>query len=394
MAPLRVLHVIPSVDPRDGGPSRAIAIIERALAATGVEVTTLATDHGIGSTAAAHAPTAAQGTRRIYAHAWLTPYKVAPGLVPRLIEEVPRHDVVHIHSVFSFASTAAAWVAHGKRVPYVVRPLGTLSGYGLRARRRVVKRASMALVEAPMLRRAAAVHFTSGAERDEALGLGLPMRSVVIPLGVPVEEEDAAAPLQHAALAGRRAVLFLSRLDPKKNLDALIDAVTSSPMLRGSCTLLIAGAGEARYVAGLKARAAAAGLSEHTVWLGHIEGTHKRAALAAADVLVLPSFSENFGIAAAEALLAGVPCVLGRGVGIAGAVEDAGAGIAVAPEPAAIAQALTRLLNEDAAVRADRAQRARQLAQREFATPVMAQRLTSLYEEIRTTGARTAEPPP
>jgi glycosyltransferase involved in cell wall biosynthesis len=378
MSPLRVLQVIPSVSPRDGGPTRAIGIIERALSRAGVEVTTLTTDHDLDNGACP--PAAEDGARRIYARKWLHPYKVAPGLVAHLMRAVERYHVVHVHALFSFAATAGAWVAHHRRVPYVVRPLGTLSGYAMHARRRRLKRLSLGLVEGPILRRAAAVHFTSRVELQEASALGLPMHSVVIPLGVETEDGPPAAPLAHAALAGRRVILFLSRLDPKKNLEALIDAVASSQTLRGSCALLIAGAGEPGYTASLKARAAAAGLSERTVWLGHVEGARKRAALAAADVFVLPSFSENFGIAAIEALHGGVPCVLARGVAVAREIDQAGAGLAVPPQAAAVAQAVERVLGTD--MRRGMAQRAAEFAAREYSAHTMAKRLITLYEGI------------
>ncbi|HEX6000926.1 MAG TPA: glycosyltransferase [Hyphomicrobiaceae bacterium] len=387
MPPLRVLHVIPSLSPRDGGPTRAIGIMERGLSAAGVEVTTLTTDHGLGP---ARAGVTENGARRIHAHTWLIPYKVAPGLVPHLLQAVKQHDVVHIHALFSFAATAAAWAAARQGVPYVVRPLGTLSGYGLNARRPRLKQLSMALIERRILRAAAAVHFTSRAELAEAEALGLPLRAVVIPLGVDADAGGPAAPFSHAALAGRRVILFLSRLDPKKNVEALIDAVAGSPTLRSTAALLIAGDGDGRYVAGLKARAAAAGVADHTVWLGHIEGAEKQAALAAADAFVLPSFSENFGIAAVEALAAGLPCVLGRGVAIAHEVADAGAGVAVAPEPAAIAGALEGVLGGDPSVAHDMAQRARYLAAQRFTSHAMAKRLIALYEDIRKP-ARRAE---
>ena len=133
------------------------------------------------------------------------------------MQAVKRHDVVHIHALFSFASTAAAWVARRRRVPYVVRPLGTLSSYGLHARRRRLKRLSMALIEGPILRRAAAVHFTSRAELEDAEVLGLPMRSVVIPLGVEAGGRAACrADGCTRRSAGRRVILFLSRLDPRR----------------------------------------------------------------------------------------------------------------------------------------------------------------------------------
>jgi len=144
---------------------------------------------------------------------------------------------------------------------------------------------------------------------------------------------------------------------------------------------VIAGDGEAGYVAELKKLAVELGLADRVVWLGHVDGDHKAAALAAAQVFVLPSFSENFGIAAAEALMAGLPCVLGKGVAIADKVAEAGAGIAVAPDPDSIAQGLRSLLSDDA-LRALMAGRAAMLAQEKYSVDTMGERLLQLYQRI------------
>src|SRR5215510_12575228 len=103
--PIRILHVIPSVSTRDGGPSRAIGIMERALSSAGVGVTTLTTDHGVEHGSGCGQPVTINGARRIYARKWLHPYKVAPGLVRHLLRLVEAHDVVHIHGLFTFSST-------------------------------------------------------------------------------------------------------------------------------------------------------------------------------------------------------------------------------------------------------------------------------------------------
>jgi hypothetical protein len=110
---LNVLHVIPSVSPVRGGPSRAIAMIERALASSGVSITTATTDDdGPGRRLRAEAqPRTANGARRVYARKRLQFYTVAPGLVPWLWRHVRDFDVVHIHALFSFTSTAAALMA-------------------------------------------------------------------------------------------------------------------------------------------------------------------------------------------------------------------------------------------------------------------------------------------
>jgi glycosyltransferase involved in cell wall biosynthesis len=269
-------------------------------------------------------------------------------------------------------------------VPYVVRPLGTLNQYGVTQRRPWLKQLSLKLVEGPILRHAAAVHFTAEAEREDAEGLGVPMRGVVIPLGIePFSQGDALVLLgHHPSLKNCRLLLFLSRLDPVKNMEGLLQAYSSCSKALPDTRLLIAGDGEAGYVASLKELAGELGLSDRVVWLGHVEGAQKAAALAAAHGFVLPSFSENFGIAAAEALMAGLPCVLGKGVAIAGEVADAGAGVATSPEPEAIAQALREVLTDDDR-RIEMGRRAAALARERYSLDAMGARLHELYSRIR-----------
>ncbi|SFU46872.1 Glycosyltransferase involved in cell wall bisynthesis [Methylobacterium sp. 174MFSha1.1] len=374
MRRLRVLHVIPSLAEADGGPSRAMLEIERGLSAAGLEVTTLTTV----ARRDGPLPPAPERVRRICLRRRAAFYKTAPGLVPLLPSLVRRHDVVHVHALFSFAPNLAALQARALRIPYVVRPLGTLARYGLAARRPALKRLSLACLEGPLLRGAAAVHFTSPAEQAEAEDLGIPMRGVVIPLGLPPAEAPSACPGLPAP-AGRTVLLFLSRLDPKKNLEGLLDALAGSEAFGEAGLLLVAGDGPPAYVAALKARAAP--LGDRIVWLGHVEGARKAALLAAADLFVLPSFSENFGIAAAEALAAGLPCLLGHGVALAGEVAQAGAGLAVAPDPASLRAALEDLLRS-APLRTGMGRRARALAAERYGAAAMTRRLVELYETV------------
>ncbi len=134
-------------------------------------------------------------------------------------------------------------------------------------------------------------------------------------------------------------------------------------------------------MAGLKKLAGELGLTDRVVWLGHVGGEQKAAALAASQVFVLPSFSENFGIAAAEALMVGLPCVLGKGVAIAAEVAEAGAGFATSPEPQAIARALQEVLaDEDRRMAMGR--RASALARERYSLEAMGGRLHALYSKI------------
>jgi glycosyltransferase involved in cell wall biosynthesis len=234
-------------------------------------------------------------------------------------------------------------------VPYVLRTIGQLDPWSLQ-RSTGRKGLLLRLIERANLEGAAALHFTSEAERREAAALGLSTPSFVLPLGV----EAPPAPAQRSAAAtappvtppGPTRFLFLSRLHPKKQLPLLLEALD---LLRGrnpaaAWTLAIAGSGEPAYQAELRERARQLGLAERIEWLGFVQGEAKWRELRRADWFVLPSASENFGIAAAEALAAGTPVILSPGVAIAEAVAAAGVGRLTDPNPEALARTLSECL--------------------------------------------------
>jgi glycosyltransferase involved in cell wall biosynthesis len=131
---MRVLHVIPSVSPVHGGPSRAILDMERALAERGIEVTTVTTnDDGNSRTLPV---LCSEPVATPYATRWYFPrttlfFKVSIRLAQWLRANVADFDVVHAHALFSFAPIASAFIARQAGVPYVLRPLGVLSRYGM-----------------------------------------------------------------------------------------------------------------------------------------------------------------------------------------------------------------------------------------------------------------------
>jgi glycosyltransferase involved in cell wall biosynthesis len=383
---LKILHVIPSLAREHGGPTRALSLMEKELAALGITVDTVTTDddgpkrrngkpEGV--------PLTENGvTRRYFGKRWDF-YKFSPALGWWLLRHVRDYDVVHIHALFSFSSIAAAFAARRSGVPYVLRPLGTLARYGVTQRRPKLKRLSLSWLEGPALRRAAAVHFTSDDEMREATQTVGPMNGVVIPLGIESAKmaDGSVMRARYPVFGAAPYLLFLSRLDPKKNVEGLLKAFAIVLFERPETRLLIAGDGEPTYVSNLKALAIEVGLGDKVVWAGHIEGDLKASAMAGAEVFVLPSFSENFGIAAAEALMAGLPCVLGQGVAIAQDVVLAGAGVAVAPDPDSIAAGL-RDITADPKIRADMSARASALARDKYSVQTMGAMLVQLYSGI------------
>jgi glycosyltransferase involved in cell wall biosynthesis len=392
----RVLQVIPSVSPVHGGPSSAIRAIERGLLHTHWSFETATTDddgRGKRVTRRTGALVEDEGAPRWYFRKSTEFYKVSWSFVPWILREVRRYDVVHIHALFSFTSLAAGWAARRTGVPYVIRPLGVLNRYGMRSRRPWLKRLSLRLLEAPLLRGAAAVQFTSELEQKEALSLRIPMRPVIVPLAVaePVNGDPEHVRAAWPAAASKPCVLYLSRLDPVKNLESLLRAIAQLNRPDWTVTLLVAGSGEAAYVRQLHELARSEGIEDSVVWLGHVTGETKASALSLATLFVLPSFSENFGVAVLEALASGLPCVVGRGVGMATAVESAGAGLAVNPDPDSIAVAIRKLL-ESQALRAAASSAARHMVEQEYSLEVLGRRLAGLYDAVRSSAKTKVVP--
>lgn len=380
------MHVISSNAVTHGGPSRALSLMEQSLSQLGVEVATATTDdngHGRHNGKTLGRPLQENGVTRWYFRKQMDFYKTSLGLGWWTLRNARTFDVIHIHALFSFNTLVAAWSARRAGVPYILRPLGTLSHYGVTQRRPWLKRTSLAVFEGPALRHAAAVHFTSEDEQCEATQWGVPMRGVVIPLGIePAQRADAAlVRAQYPALRADPYLLFLSRLDQKKNIEGLLQAFALVLPNRPTLRLLIAGDGTPVYAARLQAMAAELGLGDSVVWAGRIDGDLKASALGGAELFALPSFSENFGIAAAEALMAGLPCVLGRGVAIAQEVVNAGAGVAVSPDPASIAAGLHQVLEGESG-RAAMGLAALRLAQERYSAKAMGSNLVALYSEI------------
>jgi glycosyltransferase involved in cell wall biosynthesis len=239
-----------------------------------------------------------------------------------------------------------------------------------------------------MLREATAVHYTTSEEQllvEESLGLG---RGVVIPLGVDaglldVPSDAGSFRCRYPSLEHHPYVLVLCRLHPKKGLDLFLEVfleVTRREQFQ-PWRLVVAGEGEAGYVAGLKRLVQEKGGEECVLFTGWLEGDEKAAALREAALLALPSHQENFGLSVVEAMACEVPVLLSTHVNLAAEIQAARAGWSTPLERVAMSETLSQALVEDHE-RARRGQAGRQLVRRQFLWSAVAVELATLYDVI------------
>jgi glycosyltransferase involved in cell wall biosynthesis len=311
-------------------------------------------------------------------------YTVSISFARWMRKHVRDYDIVHVHALFSFPSMVAAVIARREGIPYVLRPLGTLSNWSFEVRRPRLKWISFRIIEKKVIAGAAAMHFTSDRELAEARKIRPLPRPEVIPNPVLLTETDRRPPPLsrfYPELAETDYILFLSRLDDKKGLDLLLEAFALIHDHHSDLQLVIAGEGIESYVSSLRAQANHLGISNRVTWTGFAKGPQKFSLLQGARVFVLPSHSENFGIAAAEALALGVPVVVSDQVGLHPFVAQARAGLVTSLDIHEVAGALTKLI-QDESLRREMGANARRLANSAFSPKGAAQSILSLYEDI------------
>lgn len=375
---MRILHVIATLDAASGGPARACLEMAGAVARRGHHVDVWTTDYA----AAADRPSAAllaEPSVQVSSFPVGFPrfWKPSAGMARALRQSVSRYDVLHIHSLYLFHNLAATWIARRTAVPYIVEPHGLLDPY-IRRRHRLRKRLMELAFQNRALREAAAIRYTSDDEMRLATPFACGAEGVVIPLGVPLFNPQPATPRDS------QCILFLSRLHAKKGLDLLIPAFARLAERFPAASLVVAGPDDGALGA---ARAATDrfGLSHRVSFPGMLRGEEKSRAFSRAGLFVLPSYSENFGIAVAEAMAAGVPVVVSDQVNIHHDISGAGAGIVVPCAVDPLAAAMAALL-ADPGARAEMGVRGRTLAETRYAWPAIALELESLYRRV--SGAR------
>jgi glycosyltransferase involved in cell wall biosynthesis len=369
---VRILHVAPNISRAYGGPTYSLAAYARASIDAGATVTIAAPEPPAADRWLANElpDVTLHGFRTYGRDAFLA----SPALHRWLGENGESFDVIHVHGLLNPVSSLAARACARNGWPFIIRPFGTLSRYTYSHRRGALKEAYSRRIDRPNLRRASAIHFTTTVERDESAWQGIDwgQRAFVIP--PPWVASKAVAP--RTVRNKRRTVLFLSRLHPVKRVDLLLAAWPLVTMAQPDAKLIIAGQGEPNYVREL--RALAEPLGDSVRFVGFVEGKEKAALLGEADVFVLPSQHENFGIAVLEALAFGLPVVLTKEVQLSGFVAEHSLGVISGQPVEALASAIGEALADDVLTARCR-EHGPSLVARYFSLVTVGQQLLDMY---------------
>jgi len=351
---MRILHVIANLAPRYGGPPKAIQGMTRALAGLGHQVSIYTTNlDGPGELEVPmDRPVMEEGVEiRFFPiqapRFWGTSWPLARALRDHLRE----FDVVHLHSLYLFHNLVAGRVCRGYGIPYLMRPHGTLDPYIYR-RHRWRKTVMELLFENRNIQHAAAIHFTSEEEKRLAAPYIGKTPGVVVPLGLDLKEYENLPPpgefrRRFPEVGEKKLILFLGRLNFKKGLEILVKAFARVARDREDVHLVLAGPADPGYGEKIKKWLADEGMLARTTFTGLLLGEEKLAVLRDAALFVLPSYSENFGIAVVEAMACGLPVIISDQVNIWREVEAGGAGLVGPCRVEWFAGAMAELLSEE-----------------------------------------------
>ncbi len=388
---MRILHVIPTMSARYGGPAKACGEMSMAIADRGHQVEIFTTNYdGFGGYVEPSEGPLSKRREDIRVRTFpvdLPPdyFRISRPLASALSDDIEKFDLVHVHSLYLFTTLASGFFAHRHQVPLILRPHGTLDPY-IYPRHRWRKSLVERLYQNRMFRRAAAVHYTTEEERDLAAPYTFGRPGFVAPLGLNIDDYRPLPPrgtfrARFPETRDKSILLFLGRINFKKGLDVLAKAFGEVAKERDDVHLVIAGPDNDALKPKVEAWLQAEGVLDKTTFTGMLVGETKLAALNDADLFVLPSFSENFGIAVIEAMACGLPVLISDKVNIWREIENAGAGEVEPVDPDRFARRILAML-EDRAVLKVQGERGMETVVRLFDWPSIGERLEEAYGAV------------
>ncbi len=388
---MKVLQIVPSISLVYGGPSQMVLGLSAALAKAEIDVTILTTNSN-GDTGQAPldvplgVPVEQEGYKIIYFPCSpFRRYKFSLPLLQWLNQQAKNYDIAHCHALFSPVITAAATIARYQKLPYILRPLGTLDPADLQKKRRL-KQIYGNLLERPNIAGSAALHFTTEEEANISYRDGVNTQNLIIPLGVNLPNSLPKKGETRERLNIENDIpllLFMSRIDPKKGLNFLIEAAETLIKKGFKFHLVLAGSNpqDPGYEEKIKQQINDSSLAQYTTITGFVRGDLKLSLLQDADLFILPSYYENFGIAVAEAMAVGTPVIISEGVYIYPDVKNYNAGWVTKLEVEELTNALETAITSSQ-LREEKGKNAYQLVKDKYSWQAIAKQVIEGYKRF------------
>lgn len=393
---MKVLHVIPSICSTLGGPTEVALNLVSALREYGVDTEIVTTNYGgvkpMDVPLNQRVDYTFKANEDVSIPVWFLPFTpptlkefiFSRQLTGWLWQNIHNYQILDNHYLFSYAPTCAAKIARLKGIPYTVRTMGQLTPWAL-SQKQLKKQAYTFFVERHNLNQAAAIHCTTEAEAENVRRFGVQTPTITLPLGAnsaaSIDNAKAKLRQKYNIASDKPIVLFLSRLHYKKRPELLLESLSQLKTQGSSFHAIFAGSGEPDYIDSLQQLVTSLDVKGQVTFVGHVEGVNKDLLLQGSDLFALPSYSENFGIAVAEALAAGLPVVITPEVQIADDVKAANAGAIVSGDVESVTQAIAKLLIAPQ-LRQELSINAKQLAQTRYSWQAIARDLAAEYEAI------------
>lgn len=375
---MKILQVVASTDPKLGGVIEGVRLTGDVLGQMGHQMEVVSADDPASPWLPSFSfPVHALGPGKSI-------YGYAPKLVPWLRENASRYDAVLGNGMWEYACFAVWKALHGTQTPYFIYTHGMLDPWFKKTYplKHLKKCLYWPWAGYRMLRDAKGVLFMCEEEKllaRQSFSL-YRAREVVVSQGTagPIgdaEAQRAAFQARFPELAGKRLLLFLSRIHIKKGCDLLIEAFAQVASQDASLHLVMAGPDQTGWRSELESRAAALGIADRITWPGMLSGDLKWGAFFNAEAFVLPSHQENFGIAVAEALACGIPVLISNKVNIWREIAEDNAGLVADDTVSGIVQLLQGWEALSPSARMEMGRRARLCFEKRFEIGIAAQNL-------------------
>ncbi len=388
---MNILHIIETISSRYGGPVSVVKELSNIQNKLGHNVTICTTncDFPKGKLRDAGIDYLHDTKVKVlYFPVQFRPLKVSFPMAIFLIKNIQNFHLVHIHGLYRFPSTFAAKIAHHKKVPYIILPFGSLNKYSFynSSYNITIKRLYERLFDLPNLKKANAIQYTTEEERFQASGLNFKNYSFIVPNGIDWNK-FAVLPQRgflrsYLGLSKReKIILFVGRITQVKGIDLLIPAFEKIKKYKNNIHLVLIGPENDDYGKKIFNSILNKNITDSVHHIGHLERNDLIKAYVDADIFVLPSYSESFGMTAVEAMACGIPTIISNQVNIYPEVVNEKAGLVVPCDENALSKAIIDFL-ENPQKRKTIGKNGREFVYKKYTWDKLAIKLFEEYEKI------------